>query len=81
MAETKVLEKIHFCRTTFKQVLVHCHAGMQRSCAIVACYLMKYYKMNVKEAIAYIKEKRAVAFYNGATFITAMNQFHMSLQR
>jgi predicted protein tyrosine phosphatase len=27
----QVLEKIHYCRVTFRQVLVHCHAGMQRS--------------------------------------------------
>lgn len=76
---TQVLEKIHYCRVTFRQVLVHCHAGMQRSCAIVACYLMKYYKMNVQEAMAYIKKHRPIAFYHGATFMNAMTKFHKLL--
>jgi len=78
---TQVLEKIHYCRVTFRQVLVHCHAGMQRSCTIVACYLMKYYKMNVQEAIAFIKKHRPIAFYGTPTFMNDMIKFHKLLQK
>jgi predicted protein tyrosine phosphatase len=78
---TQVLEKIHYCRVTFRQVLVHCHAGMQRSCAIVACYLMKYYRMNVEEAIALIKKHRPIAFYGKPTFMNDMIKFHKLLQK
>ena len=78
--ETKVLEKIHFCRMSNKAVLVHCHAGVQRSCAIIACYLMKYYKMQLNDAIAFIKQKRPVAFYQGANFMDAMIEFQKSLK-
>ena len=77
--QTKVLEKIHFCRMSSKAVLVHCHAGMQRSCAVIACYLMKYYKMELNDAIAFIKKKRPVAFYQTANFMNAMIEFQKSL--
>jgi len=78
--ETQVLEKIHFCRTANRSVLVHCHAGMQRSCAVIACYLMKYYNMPLNDAIAFIKKRRPIAFYQTANFMNAMMQFEYSLK-
>jgi hypothetical protein len=63
-----------------KKVLVHCAAGMQRSCAIVAFYLMKYYNMSLNDAMAYIRQQRPVAFYNGATFLPAMSVFQRQQQ-
>ena len=56
--ETHVLDNIHDALQKSNKVLVHCFAGSQRSCAVVACYLIKYYKMNVIQAIQYIKNKR-----------------------
>lgn len=54
-----------------KNVLVHCHAGMQRSAVIVAGYLMKYSKIpcaeklcKPMEVINYIINIRPVAFRN-----------------
>ncbi len=69
MKETHVLEKMHACRMNKQPVLVHCHAGMQRSAAVVACYLVHFYKMTPEEAIRYIKKKRPIAFYSQANFL------------
>jgi protein tyrosine/serine phosphatase len=66
---THVLEKIHTCRMNQQPVLIHCHAGMQRSAAVLACYLIHYYKMTPDEAIRFIKSKRPIAFYPQANFL------------
>ena len=73
---TKVLEKIHECRMASKPVLVHCHAGIQRSATIVACYLMKYYKITPEEAIRFIQSKRPIAFYNQANFMDVIQHVY-----
>jgi protein-tyrosine phosphatase len=73
--ESPVLEKMHSALTSYKPVLVHCHAGMQRSCAIVAFYLMKYYGLNLSDAMKLIQQNRRVAFYGGATFLPALAAF------
>jgi protein-tyrosine phosphatase len=70
--EKQVLDNIHNALQKNNKVLVHCFAGSQRSCAVVACYLIKYYKMNVEQAIQYIKNKRPIAFYGDVNFIGAI---------
>jgi protein-tyrosine phosphatase len=39
--------------------------GSQRSPTVAAAYLIKYYGLNVKEAINFVKSKRMIAFYGG----------------
>lgn len=70
-----VLETIHSHLQRDNTVLVHCHAGMQRSCAVVACYLVKYHKYLPDQAINYIKERRPVAFLGGVNFRETIEAF------
>lgn len=70
---TNVLETIHNCRMKSQPVLIHCHAGMQRSAAVLACYLIRFYKMTPEETIRFIKSKRPIAFYPEANFIKVIN--------
>jgi len=79
--ETHVLEYIHQNRLKQKNVLVHCHAGMQRSCAIVAMYLIKYYKMSPDQVFEFLPKKRPIAFYPHATFSKAIYEFYNRLQK
>jgi protein-tyrosine phosphatase len=74
--ETNVLEKIHLALQQNKPVLVHCFAGMQRSCALVACYLIKYHTMTPDEAINYIKCKRPIAFFGRVNFMETLKNMN-----
>ena len=73
--ETQVLEKMHDTLQQNKPILVHCFAGMQRSCALVACYLIKYNNMTPNEAIEYIKSKRPIAFFGKVNFMELILSF------
>ena len=46
-------------------VLVHCFAGMQRSAAIVAMYLIMKLSMDADTAMKYIVKRRPIAFAYG----------------
>ena len=76
MKNTDILQQIHIAVTQKQSVLVHCFAGMQRSCAVVACYLMKYYNLTPQVAINHIKSKRKVAFFGGVNFMKTLEMFH-----
>ena len=74
--KTDVLNNIHLAVTKKKRVLVHCYAGEQRSCAIVACYLCKYQYMSPSEAIAYIQERHTNAFNGGVNLIHVIEEIY-----
>ena len=63
----------------FKGVLVHCYAGIQRSAAVVAAYLMRYGNMEQKKAIELIKSKRPICFTPFVNFTKALNLFQEKL--
>lgn len=76
MKNTDVLRKIHNSIINKETVLVHCFAGMQRSCALVACYLIQYYNITPETAIEYIKSKRKIAFFGEVNFLKAIQQIY-----
>ena len=53
-------------------VLVHCHAGVQRSCTVVACYLVAHCGLTMPNATALVMRDRPWAFrtYNGTVAYT-----------
>lgn len=64
--------------TAGKSVLVHCYAGIQRSCAIAAAYLICKYDMTARQAIRFIKERKFEAFTPTPTFERALERFAKS---
>ena len=58
-----------------KTILVHCMAGMQRSAASVAFFLISYLKMRALDAMKMIKEKRRIAFFPRANFGRSIDYF------
>jgi len=63
-------------------VLVHCAAGMQRSAAVVAMYLIaKNPGMKVEDAIIYIQKRRPIAFTPGPNFLRAIKAFETAFDR
>jgi protein tyrosine/serine phosphatase len=61
-------------------ILVHCHAGMQRSAAVVAMFLMSMFGMTADEAMVFIREKRAIAFFPSANFERAIRRWEADMQ-
>ena len=72
---SKALYMIHLYLSYDLKVLVHCSQGIQRSCAVVACYLVKYKNMDVLESINFIKQKRPIAFFGAINFLDTINIF------
>jgi protein-tyrosine phosphatase len=56
-------------------VLVHCYAGIQRSCAVAAAYLMHSTGCSAKDAMAKIQDKKSEAFQPVPTFGRALSRF------
>lgn len=60
------------------RVYVHCNAGVIRSATIVICYLIAYSKMTAKEAVEFVKSKRAIVVNKNSP---AVIDFIKSMQR
>lgn len=65
-----ILSFIERNRVLNKNILVHCHAGAQRSAVIVLLYLMLYVFTGAKEnryqlARRYLQSQRPIVFYYG----------------
>ena len=58
-------------------VLVHCHAGVQRSATIVVAFIMKTKGLKLNDAVQYVLRKRPIVFSNGrnVNFKQALIQF------
>jgi len=60
-----------------KNVLINCHAGMQRSAAMAVAYMMLIYKKPLKKSIDLVIQKRPIAFSYGRSvnFMPALSKF------
>lgn len=62
-------------------VLVHCRAGMQRSAAVVAAYLMWKRGMTADQVFEFINAKKHETFWPVPTFEAALRAWEDSLRR
>jgi protein-tyrosine phosphatase len=60
-------------------ILVHCAAGMQRSAAVVAMFLIATQGMKWEDALQFIRQRRPIAFYPSANFLKAIQGFEKTL--
>lgn len=70
----KMLNEYREGRTIF----VHCHAGMQRSPAAIAFFLIATKQLTADQAIQFIKQRRPIAFFPTANFGQSINGFERS---
>jgi protein-tyrosine phosphatase len=59
----RVLEKMHGMRERGDAVLVHCNAGYNRAPTVVIGYLSRYGGMALREAEAFVRQRRQCAPY------------------
>lgn len=64
-----------------RTILVHCHAGMQRSAAVMAMFLITMYGMSADQAMDFVKSKRPVAFFPSANFERAIRQWDAEMAK
>lgn len=64
-----------------RPILVHCHAGMQRSPAVVVMFLMVLYRISTDQAKAFVKQRRPIVFFPSANFENSMRGFERSLTK
>ena len=60
------------------KILIHCFAGMQRSAAIVAMYLIATTGMSWQQSMNYIKNIRPIVFTPSANFKNSIIEFDRS---
>lgn len=60
-------------------VLVHCYAGMQRSAAVAAAYLMWKLGYGAKQAMRRINAQKRETFYPRPSFVVALAQWERAL--
>lgn len=61
-------------------VLVHCRAGMQRSAAVVAAYVMYKMGMSADEALEFVNYRKNETFWPVATFEPALRAFEKQIK-
>lgn len=69
-----------------KNVLVHCAAGQQRSCAAVLAYLLKYHPKiapDIKKGGNFIHSKRPLAWHNNnaINFDQALGKYYKTIHK
>jgi dual specificity phosphatase 12 len=77
----KIAYEYRRARTEGGAILVHCAAGMQRSAAAVAMYLIAAQNLTTDEAIRAIQWKRPIAFQPAANFEDAIRSFEKAYNR
>jgi protein-tyrosine phosphatase len=77
----KIAAEMRRTKAAGEAVLVHCHAGMQRSAGSVAIYLIAIKGHTSDEAMAFIKKKRPITFTPRANFERAIRGFEAMFTR
>lgn len=60
-----------------RNILVHCHAGIQRSATVVVAYLMSKYKTSLQNTLTFVNDRRPQTFSFGmqVNFIESLRDF------
>jgi protein-tyrosine phosphatase len=61
-------------------ILVHCHAGRQRSVSIILAFIMKYACMSFNKSLILLKTKRSVSCYPDINFHSALLSYEKHLR-
>jgi dual specificity phosphatase 12 len=76
----EIVKKMFFEYKTSEPMLVHCAAGMQRSAACIAMFLVVVLQMTPQQAIDFVKSKRSIAFNPFVNFRQSIEGFYSTYQ-
>lgn len=76
----EIVKKMFYEYKTGQPILVHCAAGMQRSAACIAMFLIVVKHFTPQQAIQFIQSKRSIAFRPFANFKQSIEGFYSSFQ-
>ena len=77
----KITSFIHNRLQEHKKILVHCHAGKQRSVSVIVAYLIRFLKMSLEKAHLLVKTKRSIIFTPCVNFNSALVKFESDFKR
>jgi protein-tyrosine phosphatase len=60
-------------------VLVHCHAGRQRSAAVIAAYIMKFEGLSLVATLEHMKSRKRDVFFPEANFWPVLERFSKTI--
>jgi len=67
------------CVRSRERVLVHCFAGQQRSCAVIAAYFASK-GIPVQKSVEYLRSRKPDAFNRGVNFQKSLDEYVKSLK-
>ncbi|EGD78114.1 Cdc14A3 phosphatase [Salpingoeca rosetta] len=65
------------CESAEGAIAVHCKAGLGRTGTLMACYIMKHYKLTAREAIAWLRVARPGSVIGPQQHYVVQQQQHM----
>ena len=60
-------------------IFIHCYAGVQRSAAVLAMFLIFFLRCSADDSIRRIRQRREIAFQPRANFLQAIYKFESDL--
>lgn len=76
----EIIYKLHEEYKKGANILIHCHAGRQRSAAVVAMFLTFLTKKPINQMIGYVRSRRPIAFTPMPNFYRSMIFFEKILK-
>lgn len=73
-----LFEKMDELLKNKKTILCHCMAGQQRSAALIACFIIWKYNMDIYDAIGFVKSQRPIAFFGDINFMPTIKHYFVS---
>ncbi len=72
------IKVIHELLSQNRRILCHCKFGQQRSCCVVAAYIIAAFQKTVPDAVELVRSKKRDAFFYDVNFAPCLHEFWQS---
>lgn len=77
----KITSFIYSSLRNNKTILVHCHAGKQRSASVIVAYLIRFLNISLDKAILLVRSKRDIIFTPCINFKSSLLKFEKEFKK